>query len=433
LSQVIRLASNLILTRLLVPEMFGLMTLANLLLVGVWLFSDLGLKQSVVQSSRGHEPTFLNTAWVVQIIRGIVMWLMSLLVALGVYIMGLYQLWTPGSVYAEPLLPTIIAIIGTVFLISGFESTKLATASREMLLKRVTIIELGTQVLGIVFMVVWAWIDRSIWALVFHPLITVTCKLILSHTALPGEKNRFEWDSKAFHEIFHFGKWIFISSILGFLSLNGDRIILGDLIDAKTLGLYSIAYLLFSSIQEVMFKVTDNVAFPVLSEIARDRPDELKKTYYRFRKPLDIITLLSLGLLFAAGDLIIIFLYDDRYLPAGHMLQVLSIGLFISRYNIDKDFFMAIGKPKLMMPVLIINILVLYVLLPIIFKEYGIDGSIWAIGAAGFVALPLISYLRIKHNLFDLYRELIYIPLILLGYFVGMFVKYVNSITGLIT
>ncbi len=88
LSQVIRLASNLILTRLLVPEMFGLMTLANLLLVGVWLFSDLGLKQSVVQSSRGHEPTFLNTAWVVQIVRGIVMWLMALLVALGVYIMG---------------------------------------------------------------------------------------------------------------------------------------------------------------------------------------------------------------------------------------------------------------------------------------------------------------------------------------------------------
>jgi O-antigen/teichoic acid export membrane protein len=413
--------------------MFGLMTLANLLLVGVWLFSDLGLKQSVVQSARGHEPVFLNTAWVVQIIRGVAMWLMSLLVALGVYIMGTYDLWTPGSVYAEPLLPSIIAIIGTVFLIGGFESTKLATASRDMLLKRVTIIEIVTQVAGILFMVVWAWIDRSIWPLVFHPMVTGVSKLILSHTVLPGEKNRFEWDPKAFHEIFHFGKWIFLSSILGFLCLSGDRIILGDLIDAKTLGLYSIAYLLFSSIQEVMYKVTDNVAFPVLSEIARDRPDELKKTYYRFRKPLDIITLLTLGLLFAAGDLIIIFLYDDRYLPAGHMLQVLSIGLFISRYNIDKDFFMAIGKPKLTMPVLIINILVLYLLLPIVFKKYGIDGAIWAIATAGFMALPFTSYLRIKHNFFDLYRELVYIPLIVLGYLIGMFVKYVNSITGLIT
>src|SRR5581483_9669453 len=69
-SQVIRLGSSLLLTRLLVPEMFGVMAIAQMVMVGLQLFSDVGLKQTIIQSGRGSDPAFLNTAWVVQILRG---------------------------------------------------------------------------------------------------------------------------------------------------------------------------------------------------------------------------------------------------------------------------------------------------------------------------------------------------------------------------
>ena len=409
------------------------MTLANILLLGIWLFSDLGLKQSIVQSRRGSDQSFLNTAWVVQIIRGGIMWLFALLLALAIYVMNLMHWWKPGNVYAEPLLPAIIVVISFGFLIGGFESTKLATASRNMLLKRVTIIEIGTQVVGILFMLTWAWINRSIWALVLYPIVSGILKMVLSHTALPGENNRIEWDKDAFHEIFHFGKWIFLTSILGFLAINGDRIILGDLVDAKVLGLYSIAYLLFSSMQDVIFKVVDSVAFPVLSEIARNRPADLKKIYYKFRKPIDILTSLALGALVASGDLIVKLLYDDRYLPASHMLQVLSVGLFMTRFNLDKDFFTAIGKPKLMIPINLVNIFTIYMVMPAMFDLFGLEGAIWAIGAGGMLAIPLIIYFKLKNNLFDFYLEIVYMPLILFGYLLGLLVKMLNNYLGIIT
>jgi O-antigen/teichoic acid export membrane protein len=55
LSQAIRLGSNLLMTRLLVPDMFGLMAIAGTLMVGLAMFSDVGLRQSVVTSMAGLE------------------------------------------------------------------------------------------------------------------------------------------------------------------------------------------------------------------------------------------------------------------------------------------------------------------------------------------------------------------------------------------
>jgi len=61
-SQGLRLGSNLILTRLLVPEMFGVMAIVTVIMAGLAMFSDVGLLQNIVQSKRGEEIDYLNTA-----------------------------------------------------------------------------------------------------------------------------------------------------------------------------------------------------------------------------------------------------------------------------------------------------------------------------------------------------------------------------------
>ena len=72
---VLRLGSNLILTRLLFPEAFGLMALVQVFMGGLQMFSDLGIQASIIQNSRGDDPDFLNTAWTIQVIRGTCLWL----------------------------------------------------------------------------------------------------------------------------------------------------------------------------------------------------------------------------------------------------------------------------------------------------------------------------------------------------------------------
>jgi O-antigen/teichoic acid export membrane protein len=86
LNYAIRLGSSLVMTRLLVPQMFGVMAIAQMVLMGLAMFSDVGLTQNIIQSRRGADPIFLNTAWSVQILRGLLLWLrLSVYVGLGVY------------------------------------------------------------------------------------------------------------------------------------------------------------------------------------------------------------------------------------------------------------------------------------------------------------------------------------------------------------
>ena len=60
LSQAIRFGSNLLLTRLLAPELFGVMSIATVIMGGLSMLSDVGLRQNIIQSRRGHETLFLE-------------------------------------------------------------------------------------------------------------------------------------------------------------------------------------------------------------------------------------------------------------------------------------------------------------------------------------------------------------------------------------
>jgi O-antigen/teichoic acid export membrane protein len=429
-SQMLRLGSNLIMTRVLLPEMFGIMALANVILIGLQLLSDLGLGLSVVQSGRGNDPVFLNTVWTVQIMRGAVIWLAALAVALGLYWAAGTPWVPPSSVYAEAVLPYVVALLSFNAVISGFESTKLATASRSLLMGRLTAIELICQVTALVVMVAWVTVDRSIWALAVGSLVSSLLRVVLSNCMLPGARNRLHWDPAAFQEILRFGKWIFATSILGFLAANGDRLILGGLTDAKMLGMYSIAFFMVSALRDVFSKLIQNVGFPALSEVARERPGMMKQTYYKVRAPLDAMTLLATGVLFMAGHLIVRVLYDHRYYPAGHMLEILSVSLFALRYTVAGQCFLALGKPQLLVPIIGIQAASTYFLMPLAFSIWGFDGALWVAGGSILLTLPLVLYFKFRLGLFDGRRELLTLPWLAAGLALGWATNRVVILTG---
>ena len=57
-NQFLRLASNLLLTRLLFPEAFGLMAIVQVFITGLEMFSDAGVQSSIIQNKRGPIGTF---------------------------------------------------------------------------------------------------------------------------------------------------------------------------------------------------------------------------------------------------------------------------------------------------------------------------------------------------------------------------------------
>jgi hypothetical protein len=93
-------------------------------------------------------------------------------------------------------------------------------------------------------MIVLAFVLQSVWALVIGALCGSLFKIVMSHLVLPGPRARIAFEKSAFLEIFHFGKWVFLSTIATFLLKHGDRAVLGKFIELSELAFYNIAFML---------------------------------------------------------------------------------------------------------------------------------------------------------------------------------------------
>ncbi len=254
-SQALRLGANLILTRLLFPEAFGLMAIVTVFLVGLTMFSDVGIGPSISQSKRGDDPDFLNTAWTIQVVRGFALWLVACAIA-----------WPVSWFYGDSALAYLLPVAGIALAIGGFDPTRIETAHRHLLVGRLTVLDLISQSIGIVTMVVLALILQSVSALVLGNLVGVAARLLLTHFFLPGVPNRFRWEPGAASELIGFGKWIFASTIFGFLSAQGDRAVLGKFLTLSMLGVYNIGYFLASFPILLGYAVTGRVLIPIYRE-----------------------------------------------------------------------------------------------------------------------------------------------------------------------
>src|SRR6185369_3571640 len=161
---------------------------------------------------------------------------------------GLGEMLPAKSVYASPMLPLVIAVFSFSAVIDGFQSTKMATAHRNFNQKRLIQIEIISQCIALVVMIVTGMISRSIWALVAGAFVGSLTTTTLSHAWMSGYSNRFRRDKNALGELIGFGRWILISSGVSVLAANGDRLVLGALVEPEVLGFYAIALLIVGAI-----------------------------------------------------------------------------------------------------------------------------------------------------------------------------------------
>lgn len=312
-NQVIRLASNLVLTRLLFPDAFGLMALVLVFVMGLALFSDMGITPSILQSERGDDPAFLDTAWTIQVIRGFILW--------GVAWLGA---WPMAAFYDEPMLAQLIPVAAATLAITGFKPTRMATANRHLLMGRLTAVELSVQTIGVVAAIILAWITGSVWALVASNLVAALAEVVLNSAFLPGHRNRLRIERRAFFALIHFGKWVFLATVSGFVFSQADRILIGKFLTLETLGIYNIGFYLAS----VPMLLGGLVARRVLIPIYRESPPwESREAFVKLRRMRIAVTsaLLALvSILALSGVWLVDLLYDDRYRMAGPIVTLLA-------------------------------------------------------------------------------------------------------------
>lgn len=330
------LVSTLVLTRLLFPEAFGLMSLAGVFMTGLQMFSDIGIRPSIIQNKRGDDPDFLNTAWTMQVIRGFVLWMIACVIAYPV-----------SLAYGEPLLFPILCVIGSTAAIRGFQTTGYATANRKLLLGKLTMVELVTHAIGIGVTVAWAWAHPTVWSLVGGGVVSSMISVSLGFRVLSTHRHRFRWDTAAASELYRFGKWIFVSTALTFLAQSGDKLILPGVLGIENLGYYAIAVALLMIPVSIFKQIASRVMFPVYSTLLNssgtDRVNRVTKKYTLTTLPLYLV---PVGLLFFAQPLVAL-LYEPRYGDVGSALSILAVGGYLAMMRATQaGLLLAAGRSK---------------------------------------------------------------------------------------
>ena len=390
-SQVIRLATNLIMTRLLFPEVFGMMALVMVFMQGLVMFSDIGVGPSIMQSKRGDDPNFLNTAWSIQVIRGFCLWVASCAIALPV-----------ARFYAEPLLAQLVPVAGLGLLIAGFNPTRLETAQRHLLLGRVNIIQIATQLVAAGSAIILAYLLRSVWAFVFSGLISGFVQLLMYDVFLPGARNKFRWEKTAAHELITFGKWIFLSTVSGFLFLQGDKMILGKFLTLDALGVYNIGFFLAS----FPLLLSSAIAHKTLIPLYRERPPSVSVDNYNKLRIMRFgitVSSLSMLLVFAFfGVALVDLLYDQRYKYAGAIVVLsacMQIPMIIvltydqaalASGDARRFFVLAASKAVVMISALLIGV-----------QMAGLFGALVSQGIAIVAIYPVVVWLARRQGAWD--------------------------------
>ncbi|MCF6202738.1 MAG: oligosaccharide flippase family protein [Methylococcaceae bacterium] len=406
LQQSLRLISNLFLTRLLVPEMFGVMAVTTVIIIGLTQLSDVGITQKIIQSKHGDNISFLNMAWTLQILQGFFISLIILFVSGCLYYSQKMGFLNISSTYADPRLPGILSLSALVPVITGFKSIHLVSLSRNLKLKPLIGLQVFSQIIGLCAMIFLAWYYQNIWSLVFGGIVSSSALTVLSHRSSFGPRCKFYWDSKIAKDFFSFGKWIIIGSTLGFFVNQGDRIILGALITPEKLGIYVVAYFLANALKELLHRLMASVFYPAISETVRNNPKNISTVYYKLRNRVDFLVAIAAALLCINGHNIIEFLYDGRYIDAGWIIEILSISLLFTGYAMALQCFMALGNTKIHALLSLIRTISTFVFIPLAYSFFGFKAAIWTIAIMPMTEFPVYFYNMYKFKILKIFDEL---------------------------
>jgi O-antigen/teichoic acid export membrane protein len=417
-NNILRLIGNVLLAWFLPKEFLGLMVIVNIFLTGLQLFSDVGINLNIIQSKRGEEPAFYNTAWTMQILRGFLIFIFCLLLC-----------YPFSLLYNNPQLAYLIPLMGITTIIGGFQSTALLTLERKLQLKKLTLLEICLQTITITVMVLLAWRTRSIEALVIGTIVSVSLRLCASHLIIPKYRNKLCWDQSAVKDIFSIGRWVFLSTAITFLAEQSDRLLLAKLFDPGWLAVYNVALMFGDVPRQIGMALGARVILPVASQLAREesRP-EMRRKLLKNRRLLTYALMTIIIFLAGFGDRLVDLLYSNKpptdYTDAQWMLPIIALGIWprILCSTIEPSLF-AIAKLQYSTIANVTRFAVTSIGILIGFKFFGAVGAVIAVALNDLFYYTIVNYGLYKEGLSGIRQDITATGVMLLTLGVIIFIR----------
>lgn len=372
-------AKIIILARLLSPQDFGLFSLVMIALGTTESLTQTGVNITIVQSKQ-EIKYFLNTAWVISIIRGLII---AILMVLSGQLMANY--------YKEPDLFAMIAIASLVPLIKGFINPAIATWQKHFQFQTDSLYHILRLSFEASVQIALAFYLQSAWALIIGVIFAAIFEVILSFL-MCKEKPIFAYLQSRGNEILRNARWLSLSSALHYLNDNIDDFILGKVVGTYRLGIYHNAYAFSHKSNYEFAKSAHHSLMPVFSQLQQER-QRLKQAFLKsFWSMAILLGLISIPLIIFP-KVFVLLLLGEKWLEASTVLPILTMAGYVhALVNIIYALLVAKKFYFYLNAHLLISLVLLIIGVIVGGQAAGLIGAVYGILLSRLVSAPIVFW-----------------------------------------
>jgi len=310
----IQFINVVVLARLLTPKDFGVVSIAVFIIGLLKIFSELGVAPAIVQRNELKDED-IKTA-------------NSLAVFFG-FTFGLIVYFSSKNIadfFEIPDFFLVIQVLAIALPISGLTVIGQALIQRELLFKKLAMFLFYSHVISNFLVAIPLALNGfGLWSLVYSTLVQSVVMLIMIHVSVKNAHNYgFSFYSARALLVYGFGHSL--GKLANYLANQGDNAIVGKLLGAEVLGLYSRAYQLMMLPANIFGSVIDKVLFPLMSSIQNEN-QRLSNAYITAVSVVIMITMPLSAFLIMFSEEVVTIVFGDQWSEAAPVLQILSLAL----------------------------------------------------------------------------------------------------------
>ncbi|HYI15983.1 MAG TPA: lipopolysaccharide biosynthesis protein, partial [Thermomicrobiales bacterium] len=327
--------STIILARLLLPSEFGLIGYCLIAIQYLDILNGFGVGQALIARREKIEEA-ANAALVAGFVSGMLLF-------------GLAWFGAPmlAAFFEDDRITPLFRVLAIVIPISAVGAVPSALIQRGLRFKAKFIPDIGRSVAKGLISIVLAWQGFGVWSLIVGQIAgEVVATLILF--ALAGWRPTRRFDRRVTRDVMGFGSHIISIGIAGAIMANLDYLLVGKVLGATALGLYTFAYRIPDLVIRNSNFVVGKVAFPLLAHVQSSQ-EELRLAYRTLLRYVSLFTIpAGIGLALIAPRFIDVF-FPDRWDPAAVVMQLIALSLAISSIgHLPGIIYKSINRPEIL-------------------------------------------------------------------------------------
>jgi O-antigen/teichoic acid export membrane protein len=347
-----------ILARLLSPVDYGLLGTSTVVTSIAILLASGGMSKAIIQTKSEDLENSAHT----------IFWLNSIFTLLLYLIVFLFS-DKIATFFKEPRLSAILKIHGLTIIFTGLSVVHQGLMQRRFQFKKITYLSILPVIVSFGVTIPLAYLKYGYWSLV---IATVISSIISFAFFVYFSKYRpsFRFNVRSSKQSIAFAWILLLEGFLGWIIGQIDTTFVAKFLSIKDVGIYNFSKTLTNSFTLILYPVF-SIAFSYFSRVNEINPAEIPQKLSRFIGLLCLVTFPLIALAIFVAPSAIPTLFSNKWKASIIVFQLMAISQVSWIFMAIPESFNAAGKPKVLLPVNIIQT-VATVIIYAIFVRFGL-------------------------------------------------------------